>query len=144
MQMFYLFKKYRKTVFVVVYRRKNDKVEYLLLKRKLHWKGWEFTKGGIEKFETKKRTVIREVLEETGIKPLRVKYQKLEGYYKYKKDLPERPYIGQSYVLYSAELPFDSEVKIDGREHSSFEWMDFRKAIRKLSWPNQKECLKKV
>jgi len=45
--------KYRRGIFVVVYRRcdsnDDESVEYLLLKRKLHWKGWEFCKAGCER-----------------------------------------------------------------------------------------------
>jgi len=44
---------YRKAVFVVVYRetKTGKDRKYLILKRKLHWKGWEFPKGGLEKGE---------------------------------------------------------------------------------------------
>ena len=42
--------KYRKSVFGVAYCKDNDgKIEYIILKRKKHWKGWEFPKGKIEK-----------------------------------------------------------------------------------------------
>ena len=40
--------KYRKIVFIVTYAKLKDKIYYLILKRKLHWKGWEFVKGGID------------------------------------------------------------------------------------------------
>jgi hypothetical protein len=40
--------KYRKAVFIVVYRRTknifNKQNKLLILKRKLHWAGWEFPK----------------------------------------------------------------------------------------------------
>ena len=39
---------YRKSVFIVVYRKTEKGILYLILKRKLHWVGWEFPKGGIE------------------------------------------------------------------------------------------------
>ena len=137
-------KKYRRVVFAVVYRRKNGKIEYLLLKRKLHWKGWEFPKGGIERFESKKMTVWREVFEETGIRPIRIKNHRFDGSYNYKKNIPKRPFVGQIFYLYSAEINSDSEVKIDGREHSDFQWIDFRKSLHILTWDNQRECLKRV
>ena len=61
--------KYRKAVFAVTYYiTPEGKIEYLILKRKKHWKGWEFPKGKIEKFETKKAAARREVNEETGLK----------------------------------------------------------------------------
>ena len=55
-------KKYRKAVFVVVYSKTPKGVEYLILKRKKHWKGWEFTKGKIERFELKE--VLQMIREE--------------------------------------------------------------------------------
>jgi 8-oxo-dGTP pyrophosphatase MutT (NUDIX family) len=62
-------KEWRPAIFVVPYFiNEKNVVEFLLLKRKLHWKGWEFCKGKIEKGETQKETVIRELREETGIK----------------------------------------------------------------------------
>jgi len=45
--------KYRKAVFVLLYSKTKKWIEYLLLKRKLHWKGWEFPKGKIEPGEKK-------------------------------------------------------------------------------------------
>ena len=66
-------KKYRKGIFVVVYSKTKNKIEYLILKRKLHWKGWEFPKGGKRIYETLQMAVKREVKEETGLKPLKIK-----------------------------------------------------------------------
>ena len=134
--------KYRKAVFVVVYRKtKTNEIEYLILKRKLHWKGWEFSKGGLENRETMKKAVAREVKEETGLKALNIKKYNKSGKYKYHKILKDRPgFIGQTYSLYSAEIK-RSKVKMSKKEHSSYKWVDFDKAIKMLKWPNQKMCL---
>ena len=60
--------KYRNAIFIVTYRCINkDKILYLILKRQLHWKGWEFPKGGIDFFETKKRAIKRELKEKDPI-----------------------------------------------------------------------------
>jgi len=53
--------KYRKAIFAVVYAKTGKGIEYLILKRKKHWIGWEFVKGKIEPLERKRKTVIREV-----------------------------------------------------------------------------------
>ena len=68
-------KKYRPAIFVVVYRidKHSNKPLYLLLKRKKHWKGWEFPKGGVEKGETERETLLRELKEECGLKILKIK-----------------------------------------------------------------------
>lgn len=136
--------KYRKAVFVVVYSRQERNVEYLLLKRKLHWKGWEFPKGGIERFETKRRAVKREIKEETGLKILKIKKFPIKGFYNYDKELKDRPgKIGQNYQLFAAKV-VKGKVSFDKKEHSGFKWMNFKEAEKKLTWGNQKKCLKIV
>jgi bis(5'-nucleosidyl)-tetraphosphatase len=141
--------KYRKSVFVVTYAKTRKGIEYLLLKRKLHWIGWEFPKGGRRIYETKKGTVKREIKEETGLKIIKGKIKKfdIEGKFKYEKKYPDRKsFVGQSYSLYSAEVkkPLNGEIRIDKREHSDYKWVSFKEAIKNLRWPNQKNCLKIV
>jgi|TARA_Y100000031_G_C7939230_1_gene256289 8-oxo-dGTP pyrophosphatase MutT (NUDIX family) len=136
--------KFRKIVFVVTYSKTNDGIKYLLLRRKFHWKGWEFIKGGIEKGEPKKVAVKREVLEEAGKKTLKIKKFQVFGKYKYKKELADRKgFVGQSFSLYSAEIKF-GRIKIDVKEHSRYEWLNFNEAVKKLTFQNQKKCLKIV
>lgn len=138
--------RYRKAVFVVTYKKQKgkDKIKYLLLKRKLHWKGWEFPKGGIKTKEQIKKAISREIREETGQIPFNIKSYNLSGKFRYDKKYPDRPrMIGQSYKLYSAEIK-NKKIKIDKIEHSSFKWLAFKQALKKLTWPNQKKCLRIV
>ncbi|MEI7962151.1 MAG: NUDIX hydrolase, partial [archaeon] len=44
-----------------------DGEKFLLLHRVLHWKGWEFPKGGVITGESSADALKRELLEETGI-----------------------------------------------------------------------------
>jgi len=137
-------KRFRKGVFIVTYRKEKDKITYLLLKRKLHWIGWEFPKGGVEKFELRKRAVKRELKEETGQSSNNIKNFKIKGKYKYHKPLRDRPgFIGQSYKLYSAEIK-NKKVIFDKREHSTYRWIPYKKALKQLTWQNQRKCLKIV
>jgi len=137
--------KFRRGIFVVIYKvDKNKKISYLLLKRHLHWKGWEFSKGGIEKNETEKQTVKREVKEESGLKHIKIRKYLLKGRYNYdKKTKQDRKFCGQTYRLYSAQIN-DGKVKIDKREHSDYKWASFEKAMNMLEWKNQKQALKIV
>ncbi len=136
--------KYRKAVFIVTYAKVKEKVYYLILKRKLHWTGWEFAKGGIDFFETKRRAIRREVKEETGLIPVKIKKFNISGIYKYDKKYPNRKgFIGQSFSLYSVEVK-KGQVKIDGYEHSDYKWVNFKEAMKKLKWPNQRKSLKVV
>lgn len=138
--------KYRKGIFAVIYSFVKEKPYYLILKRKLHWKGWEFPKGGIKSSEKEKRAVTREIKEETGlnIKEKNIKKFNVAGKYKYGKKLPDREgLIGQTYVLYCIETQ-KKRIKINKLEHSSYKWMNFKKAVKMLKWPNQRRCLKIV
>jgi len=135
--------KIRRAVFIVTYARVNGKVKYLLLKRKLHWIGWEFPKGGVESFEFRKSTVKRELKEETGLSPIKINSFREKGIYTYKNEYNNRKgFSGQSYKLYSAEVKYSKKIKIGRSEHSDYKWVNFNTAIRKLTWPNQKKCLK--
>ena len=97
-------KRYRKGVFIVVYIMEKNKIFYLLVKRKLHWKGWEFPKGGIEN-KNHLNDVKRETKEETGQFPVKIKSFNKKGKYLYDKQYPDRKgFIGQSYRLFSAEI----------------------------------------
>lgn len=134
---------FRKAVFIITYAKTKKEIEYLILKRKLHWKGWEFPKGGIKFLETKKGAVERELKEETGLNPLKIKKFKLNGKYRYNRELKDRKgFGGQSFRLYSAEVK-KSGVSI-GNEHSDFRWVSFKEALKKLKWPNQRKSLKMV
>ena len=139
--------KYRKAVFGVTYSiDSSGKIEYILLKRKKHWKGWEFPKGKIEKFELKRWTARREVKEETGLHILSIKRFKEKGSYNYNKKLWDRPQmVGQTYHLFAVKVKKgNGKLKLDPIEHNGYKWVSFKEAYEKLTWPNQKRCLKIV
>ncbi len=142
--------RYRKAVFIVTYRKarprfcKSYTILYLVLKRKLHWTGWEFPKGGMENGENLTSSVKRELEEETGQITSNIKKFKEEGKYRYDKEYPDRKgIIGQTYTLFSAELK-SKKIKLDKKEHSDYKWLSFKKAEKILTWKNQKECLRIV
>lgn len=135
---------FRPAVFVVVYQQnpKTKRIEYLILKRRKHWKGWEFVKGGIDAGESIKSAVRREVYEESGNRHVKISRYPFSGTYRYKNVFPDRPgFIGQSYTLWSAEVPFGKKIRYDSKEHSGFAWLPFERAVRLLTYRNQKKCL---
>jgi len=142
---------YRPGIFIVAYRKNKGKIEYIILKRKMHWTGWEFPKGGLEgifKNILIKKNIIREIKEETNLEiiPGTIKDHKISGKYKYSKIFPDRPgVIGQTYKLFSCEVRGNpSTSKNKDKEHSEFKWLDFNYAIKKLTYPNQRKSLRIV
>ena len=136
--------RYRKAVFILPYAKTKKGIEYLLLKRKLHWKGWEFSKGKIEQGERKEQTAKRELKEETGHRAIKIKKFNFSGRYRYHKKLPDRPgFIGQTFSLYAAQIK-KGKVRLDKKEHNDFRWVDFKTALKMLRWPNQKKSLRIV
>ncbi len=141
--------KFRKAVFIVTYARKNNSILYLVLRRHKNWKGWEFPKGGVDIGESERNAALRELKEETGLNPLdnHVKKFSVKGLYKYKKKPKEYSgIVGQSYKLFAIEVSFPKNgiVKIDKHEHSGWKWLTIDKAILRVTWQNQKECLRVV
>jgi DNA polymerase len=141
--------KYRKAVFIVVYRRTKNifnktRISYLILKRKLHWAGWEFPKGGVDGGEKLIESAKRETFEETGQVPVNLIAYKTFGKYKYEQELLDRKgVVGQTFSLFSAELP-SKKVKLDPKEHSSYKWVSYERAMKYLTYDNQKKCLSEV
>jgi 8-oxo-dGTP pyrophosphatase MutT (NUDIX family) len=135
-------KKYRNSVFIIVYYKGFFSRKYLLLKRKLHWKGWEFPKGGIENRESQLLAVRREIKEETSLPILKIKDLRIKGEFDYSKKLKDRVgIVGQKYFVYAVEVK-KSKVEIDKLEHEDYKWVNFRNALKLLTWENQKDCLK--
>ena len=137
------FENYRKSVFIVVYRKTEKGILYLILKRKLHWSGWEFPKGGIEPDEKIEETIKRELKEETGQFPLIIQKHNFSGKYKYKNKVAGRWFVGQMFSLYSVEVK-NEEIILDKREHSEYLWLPYFEAHRKLTYRNQKKSLEIV
>jgi len=136
--------KYRKGIFIVVYRKENGRIFYLVMHRKLHWKGWEFPKGGIEKGETKEKTLARELKEEAGFFPEKIIEFNVNGKYRYTKKFSDRrDYTGQTYSLFAVEVKGE-KASLDKKEHDDYKWLDFEKSIKLLTWEDQKKCLEIV
>lgn len=138
--------RYRKGVFLVVYARekagkKESEAKYLLLHRILHWKGWEFPKGGIEKGESALRAAGREFKEETGLKPSKIINMHIKGKFNYPHELKDRRGIkGMAWSLFAIKTK-KAKVRIDKLEHDNYRWLSFKDAYKKLKFGDKKRCL---
>jgi len=121
----------------IVFRREDRKIKFLLLK---YTNYWGFVKGNIEKKESVKETIIRELYEETGIKD----YKFFEGFkeeikYMYKR---ENKLIFKIVVYLLLETK-EKEVKVS-YEHEDYRWCSYEEALELLKYKNSKELIEKA
>ena len=123
-----------------IYRNTDAGPIYLMLKRssgKFYEHLWQGVAGKIERGETATHTVIRELEEETGMKPKRMfAADHIASFYDAKNDrilmVP----------IFGIEVE-NSEVTLS-EEHSEYIWTSFEEALTLLTWKGQKEGLRTV
>jgi 8-oxo-dGTP pyrophosphatase MutT (NUDIX family) len=122
----------------VVFRREKDKILFFLLGFKERGV-WCLPKGIIEKGESELEAAKREVTEETGIKNLKLinKIGSINYQFWFK-----RKRIDKTVHFYLFETD-QVETKI-GEEHDTYGWFTFNEALKALSYPSEKEVLKKA
>lgn len=122
----------------IIFRKDNGKLLFLLL----HYPAghWDFPKGKIEKGETYKQTVRREVMEETGIGDIKFINgfsDKSEYFYRRDKNL-----IHKIVVFYLATTK-TRNVRLSD-EHIGFEWLEAGDADKRLTFKNSKDFFERA
>ena len=123
-----------------IYRKTENGPVFLMLKRspgKYYEHLWQGVAGKIEKGETATQTIIRELNEETGMKPKTLfAADHIASFYDVRNDrilmVP----------IFGIEVE-NSEVKLS-EEHSEYKWASFEEALTLLTWKGQKEGLRTV
>jgi len=122
----------------ILFRGRNSKIEYLIVKRILERDGfWQPITGGVEHGETKIEALKREIREETGIENF-VRIIEDVYYFKLSTSLHEKEYV------YGVEVLTTEEIVLDKREHSEFRWCSFQEALGLLKWEGNKEALRRL
>ena len=140
-----------KSAGAIIYRIESGVPLFLLL----HYPTghWEFPKGHIEGKETEEETVKREVAEETGITDLKIlpRFKHYIKYFfrQYKENVSNEdrkkgktPWIFKLVAFFVAETK-TIDVKIS-HEHKGFVWLPIEEAIKKTTFKNSKELLRKA
>lgn len=137
-----------KSAGAIIFRMIGNEPHYLLL----HYPSghWEFAKGHIEEKENFEKTIRREVEEETGIKDLKIisgfkeyiKYFFRKSYGLKGKARKKAPWVFKLVVFLLAETKTE-EVKIS-QEHKAFLWLPYDQALKRLTYKNAKNLLKKA
>jgi bis(5'-nucleosidyl)-tetraphosphatase len=123
---------------VVLFRKENDKILFLLL----HYPSghWDFVKGKMEEGETPHETAIRETQEETGITDVEFldNYEEWIQYnFQYQGEL-----VQKKVVFFLGETK-TKDITIS-HEHLNFTWMDYTTAMEKTTFDNAKTVLSKA
>ena len=109
----------------------------LFIKRHAHCSEpskWGIPGGKLEKDETARQAVLREIKEETGLHlPVDVKHLGTV-YIRY----PEVDFI---YHMYSHHLPESFEVVIDPDEHVEYRWLTLKEALMLPLIRGEDECI---
>lgn len=124
-------------VAAVIYKTEKGNIKFLILRRKLHWKGWEFVKGKIER-EGLKHAALREVHEETGLRKVSIVFKlPMEIIYHHKSA------NGHSVSALKACLVecHGGNVRIS-KEHASYRWVSGKQANNMLTYDTHKTLLK--
>jgi len=140
-------KNVRKGIAALIYcENVRGKNEFLLLKRKLNWKGWEWCKGGIKKGENEFEAVEREMKEETGRKSgFVIKKTPFVQSFDYEKEFvkDKTGFLGARNFVFLVRF-LDKKVKPDKKEHSNCGWFDKKDVLKKIAWPDQKKIFEQV
>lgn len=122
----------------IVFHRSNSEPQFLLLH---YGKGhWGFPKGHLEKGETEKQALLRELREETSISNANIVYgfrEEIEYFFKQKGDL-----ISKTVSFYLVES-HSKKVTLSS-EHSEFKWLPLKKALEQLTFENTRRILRKA
>lgn len=122
----------------VIFSETPDGMIFLLLNYPSGY--WDFVKGNIEEGETLRQTVVREIMEETGIFDVEFVNgfeDKIEYHYQRDGNM-----VHKEVVFFLAKTK-TTDVKIS-HEHLGFVWLSFNDALKKLAYKNAQNILQKV
>jgi len=129
------------SVGVIVFHKKSEKIEYLILKHKQGH--WTFSKGHPETGEKKSDTALRELHEETGITDLELVHDEtlLKENYEFRNKKEKLVIKSVDYFMAEAK---DKNVRIDGKEILDYKWCSFQSALNTITFNESKNLLRKA
>ncbi|MEG8947452.1 NUDIX hydrolase [Rosettibacter firmus] len=123
---------------VHIIRKIKDDIEFLLLKRSKEVEYpdlWQMVTGSIEKGEEFFQTALRELNEETGLKPIKLwLVPNINSYYE-----EEKKELNLIHV-FVALVNKNNQVKISN-EHTEFMWVDKKTAKQLVAWDGQRKSM---
>ena len=138
----------RLCIFAVVVDERN---KLLILHRMLNWKGWEVPKGGIDKSHSEKQAVMQELREEAGLAGKDIVSATRTNYFM-SYDYPKKYRVkwkvkGAKFRGWLVRVKAKRKISIahnPDREHDKYKWVPLAKALKMLTFANQRSAVKKI
>lgn len=144
----------RNGVAAIIFRKSKRGIEFLATHRIKRWKGWETLKGGSERGESKKQTLIREMKEELDLNKNELRALEIIPEAKISFRIPQRfrrQMGGFSRALYKPFylVEISPRAKLDlrkdeTREHDRIRLVPYSEALKLLTYGNVRAALRKA
>lgn len=124
-----------------IFRMVGKELEFLLLKRsesEIYPGLWQMVTGSINDNEKAYQTALREIKEETGLKPEKFwVVPKVNSFYS--------PKLNKICMVpvFAALVDCNIDVVIS-EEHSEYQWVSKEKALQLLAWPGQRNSVETI
>ncbi len=125
-----------------VFRKINDDIEFLLIKRanndKIYPGLWQMVTGSIDNSEKAFQTALREIKEETGLTPNNFwVIPNVNSFYDSGKDMINM------IPVFAALVDSNASVVLS-KEHSDYKWVNKNEAVKILPWKGQRTSVETI
>ncbi|MFA5029589.1 MAG: NUDIX domain-containing protein [Patescibacteria group bacterium] len=130
-----------KSAGVIVFRlHPKEGLQYLVLYHRGSY--WNFPKGKLDAGESEEQGAKRELVEETGIKDIKLidGWRAQTDFFFKEARSGKAQLIKKDFILFLAKLPLQAELKISG-EHNGYAWLNLKTANKYLRFKNLKGIL---